>query len=480
MESETKNRHFEDGLAAFELEAYEEAFHLFTAATEDGCAIAFTYLSAMFEDGIGVDVDTAKAVALLYQAADLNDAAAFNRLGYLHAVGQHVEKNMGAAIEFHKLAAQQGFANSQCDLGRHYAHGIGVQQNLAEAQKWYRLAAQAGQTLAQHNLAGLLLNNHNPHRDTAEGMQWLEAAAEAGIIEAQYEAGSLKLGSTFPELEDLPGAEFWLTHAAKNGSVDALYQIANCFEHGIGVEQNYEAAVQNYFEALKRDSIPAAFALGTLYENGLGVEQNYETAIKCYNIAADKFHISALFNRGRFYQFGWAVAADYKIAHQNYLMAAERGHRVCQFLVGQALVEGIEGTPINLEEGASWLLRAAEAGFLEAQAKIGLCYMAGTGVHRDLLEALNWSRKAAQGGHDWAQYRTANLLIRHGNRGESEFVEAIKWLVLSYNQPEAKGERRHEFIKSDFEFLRSALPETVFEAACKAAEIDTDVKYGSS
>ena len=101
--------------------------------------------------------------------------------------------------------------------------------------------------------------------------------------------------------------------------------------------------------------------------------------------------------------------------------------------------------------------------------------MAGIGVREDSLEALSWSRKAAQGGHDWAQYRTANLLIRHGNRGEAEFVEAIKWLVLSYNQPE-EDERRHEFIKSDFEFLRSALPETIFEAACKAAEIDTHAK----
>ena len=473
MESKTNNQNFENGLAALKSEAHEEALRLFTAATEDGCAIAFTYLSSMYEDGISVETDTKKAVSLLYQAADLNDAAAFNRLGYLHAVGRYVEKNLGAAVEFHKLAAQQGFANSQCDLGRHYADGIGVQQNLEEAQRWYRLAAQAGQPLAQHTLAGLLLNNHNPYRDTTEGMQWLEAAAEAGVREAQYEAGNLKLGNTFPELEDFQGAQFWLNSAANNGSVEAVCQIATCFEHGIGVEQNYEAAVQNYFVALKKESIQAAFALGTLYENGLGVEQNYETALKCYNIAAAKFNISALFNKGRFYQFGWAVAADYKIALQNYLMAAERGHIVCQFLVGQALVEGNEGTPINLEEGASWLLRAAKAGLLEAQAKIGLCYMSGTGMREDFPKALHWSRQAAQGGHDWAQYWTANLLIRHGNQGESEFVEAIKWLVLSYNQPEIENECRHEFIKRDFEFLRSALPENIFEVALKAAEIDT-------
>jgi uncharacterized protein len=480
LDPKQNNDNFKRGLAAVEIEDYEEALRLFEIAAGEGCGSAFTHLSSMFEDGIGVDVDTAKAVALLYQAADLNDAAAFNRLGYLHAVGQHVEKNLGAAVEFHKLAAQQGFANSQCDLGRHYAHGIGVQQNLAEAQKWYRLAAQAGQTLAQHNLAGLLLNNHNPHRDTAEGMQWLEAAAEAGVVKAQYEAGSLKLGNTFPELEDFQGAEFWLTNAAKNGSTEALYQIGNCFEHGVGVEQNYAIAVHNYFEALKKDNTDAAFALGTLYEHGLGVGKDLKNALKCYGIAADKFHVSALFNKGRFYQFGWAVKADYAIAHHHYLMAAERGHKMCQLLVGQALLEGVEGITVDLSGGASWVLRAAEAGLVEAQAEGGFCYLSGKGVGKDIEEALRWSRLAAEQGHAWAQYRTANILIRYGNKGEAEFEEAVKWLVLSYNQPEAEDERRHEFIKSDFEYLRSALPETVFEAACKATEVDTYVKHGSS
>ena len=480
MESKTNNQNFENGLAALKSEAHEEALRLFTAATEDGCAIAFTYLSSMYEDGISVETDTKKAVSLLYQAADLNDATAFNRLGYLHAVGQYVEKNLGAAVEFHKLAAQQGFANSQCDLGRHYAHGIGVEQNLTEAQRWYRLAAQAGQTLAQHSLAGLLFNSHNPHRDTSEGMQWLEAAAEAGVVKAQYEAGSLKLGNTFPELEDFQGAEFWLTNAAKNGSTEALYQIGNCFEHGVGVEQNYAIAVHNYFEALKKDNTDAAFALGTLYEHGLGVEKDLKNALKCYGIAADKFHVSALFNKGRFYQFGWAVKADYAIAHHHYLMAAERGHKMCQLLVGQALLEGVDGITVDLSGGASWVLRAAEAGLVEAQAEGGFCYLSGKGVGKDIEEALRWSRLAAEQGHAWAQYRTANILIRYGNKGEAEFVEAVKWLVLSYNQPEAEDERRHELIKSDFEYLRSALPETVFEAACKATEVDTYVKHGSS
>lgn len=465
MSSQLNNINFENGKAAVEREAFEQARTFFEAAIDEGCAPALTYLASMYEQGLGVEVDAQKSLELLFKAADLGDAEGCSRLGYLHAVGELVEQNLGAAVEFHKIAAKQGLANSQCDLGRHYAHGIGVQQNLEEAQRWYELAAEAGHALAQHSLAGILLNLHNPHRDTAAGMKWLEAAATGGNIEAQYELGSLKLGTTFPELKDLSGAAYWLDSAAKNGSVEAVFRIGICFEHGIGVEQNYGVAARNYFEACKNGNIEAAFALGTLFENGLGVEQDYENALKFYGIAAEQYHASALFNMGRFYQFGWGVPANYGMAHQHFLMAAERGQLMCQFLVAQAFMRGVEGTQVDLEAGVSWMRRAAEAGLAEAQAQLGFYYLDGQGVEQNYEEALRWSLSAAEQEHAWAQYRVAYLLIRHGQRGERDLIEAVKWLVKSYNQPQEEGEQRHDFIQDDFNHLQTVLPEHVFAAA---------------
>lgn len=469
MTSQLKNFNFEQGKAAGEREEYAQALEFFEEAVNEGFIPALTYLASMFEHGLGVEVDPQKSLELLFKAADLSDAEACNRLGYLHAVGKFLPKNLGAAVEYHKIAAKQGLANSQCDLGRHYAHGLGVQQNLAEAQRWYELAAEAGHNLAQHSLAGILLNFHNPHRDTARGMKWLEAAAAGGNVKAQYEVGSLKLGATFPELQDYKGAAHWLDLAANNGSLEAIYQIGNCFEHGVGVDQNYEAAAFNYFEACKNGNIEAAFALGTLFENGLGVDQDYKSALKFYGMAAEHFHASALFNLGRLHQFGWGVPADYEKAHLHFLAAAERGHVMCQFLVGRALLWGTEGTKPDIKEGISWMRRAAEAGLSEAQAKLGFCYLAGQGVEHDHDEALRWSLAAAEQGHAWAQYRAAHILIRYEPRGEHELTEAVKWLVRSFNQPQQEGESRHEFIKDDFSFLQSVLPDDVFKTACREA-----------
>lgn len=109
------------------------------------------------------------------------------------------------------------------------------------------------------------------------------------------------------------------------------------------------------------------------------------------------------------------------------------------------------------------------AGFAAAQAQLGFCYFAGQGVGQDYEEALRWSLAAAEQGEAWAQYRTAHILIRYGRRGETEFVEAIKWLVGSFNQAQEEGERRHDFIREDFKFLQSGLPFDVFETACNEA-----------
>ena len=157
MKTQSSNVNIEEGWAAIERKEYEEALSFFEIAANEGCPNGLTCMASMYEDGLGVSVDTERALSLLYRASDLGDPEAQARLGFFNVVGRHMEQNLVAAVEFHKLAAQQGYVLSQCDLGRHYADGIGVQQNLAESQRWYELAAQSGHTLAQHNLASTIL-----------------------------------------------------------------------------------------------------------------------------------------------------------------------------------------------------------------------------------------------------------------------------------------------------------------------------------
>src|SRR5205823_3133597 len=63
---------------------------------------------------------------------------------------------------------------------------------------------------------------------------------------------------------------------------------------------------------------------------------------------------------------------------------------------------------------------------LQAQYKRGIDYWYGQGVAQDYLEAANWFRKAAAGGHAESQYRLAQMLAI-GQGIKQDYAEAASW-----------------------------------------------------
>jgi len=59
------------------------------------------------------------------------------------------------------------------------------------------------------------------------------------------------------------------------------------------------------------------------------------------------------------------------------------------------------GKPVAKQPGSAFqnTLRAAEAGYVPAQAELGMMYANGKGVQQNYVEAGKWWSKAAAGGH---------------------------------------------------------------------------------
>ncbi|MCU0990753.1 MAG: SPOR domain-containing protein [Xanthomonadales bacterium] len=57
-----------------------------------------------------------------------------------------------------------------------------------------------------------------------------------------------------------------------------------------------------------------------------------------------------------------------------------------------------EGVAVDFRQAREWLLKAAELGHADAQAKLGFLYTDGKGVARDYAQAFEWFSKAAKGG----------------------------------------------------------------------------------
>ena len=122
----------EDGYAAYQQGAYEQAFKLLRPLADGG-----------------------------------NGAAQFS-IGYMYAKGRGIQRDDAEAIKWYRLAAANSNADAEFNLGRRYDDGQGVSQDYAEAAHWYLLAAAQGNVAAEVNLGFMYSHSF----DDLDGHTW--------------------------------------------------------------------------------------------------------------------------------------------------------------------------------------------------------------------------------------------------------------------------------------------------------------------
>lgn len=121
----------------------------------------------------------------------------------------------------------------------------------------------------------------------ARGVQWLQTAFELGEdVDAAHALALLyEHGKRSVELDVVKAAE-WLQRAAEAGHVEAMAELALCYELGCGVDQNDERALDWYMKAAEHGSLVAKYSVGEAFEEARGVPQSHEEACLWYYKAA--------------------------------------------------------------------------------------------------------------------------------------------------------------------------------------------------
>ena len=109
------------------------------------------------------------------------------------------------------------------------------------------------------------------------------------VNEFHTDVGYLGLAFYFGLERDYVKAFHYLKTAGSKGVSSAYALLADWYRKGIGVQQNYNEAINWYKKAADSDEPSDAFYwLGFLYENGLGVEKNIKRAVHWYNKGIEK------------------------------------------------------------------------------------------------------------------------------------------------------------------------------------------------
>ena len=105
--------------------------------------------------------------------------------------------------------------------------------------------------------------------------------------------------------------------------------------------------------------------------------------------------------------------------------AAIAGNPAADYEIGMRYAEG-RGVPLNLEEAARWLERAANRDIVPAQYRLGSLYEKGQGVKKNLEKARGLYRSAADRGNAKAMHNLA-VLHAEGVDGKPDFKSASQW-----------------------------------------------------
>jgi TPR repeat protein len=122
--------------------------------------------------------------------------------------------------------------------------------------------------------------------------EYLIAAAKLGSVEAENALGAAYKNGYFgvyrKTQRDDSKAAFWWTKASDAGDANAKAYLADLYEEGDGVLQDFMKAKQLRLQAASKGQCDAMFALGDMYQNGRGVPTNFVLAYMWINLAAQK------------------------------------------------------------------------------------------------------------------------------------------------------------------------------------------------
>lgn len=87
----------------------------------------------------------------------------------------------------------------------------------------------------------------------------------------------------------------------------------------------------------------------------------------------------------------------------------------------------------------------ANAGDVDAQTRLGVCYYIGQGIEEDKGEAKKWFAKASEANDKKAQYCLAYLL-EHGEGGPEDKREAFLWYQISAEGHDSYAKRSEDAV----------------------------------
>ncbi len=221
------------GYAEFKMAHYDSARRIWQALDRIGFGEAAFNLGILYEDGLGVERDMDRAVALYRRGAENGSVKAQFRIGRLYWLGAPgVAADREEGRRYLAMAAANGDGEAAAYLdGAGTASGPLAQADRAlaagDAERAAAILAEAaasGDIRAQTRLAWCYEAGRGVARDLSLAARWFGQAADGGDAEAMY-ALAVMLATGAGREQDAEASRRWLERSAAAGYPPALAEL---------------------------------------------------------------------------------------------------------------------------------------------------------------------------------------------------------------------------------------------------------------
>lgn len=253
--------------------------------------------------------------------------------------------NFQMAMNWFSRALISGLSKANFGLGQLYKYGLGVSKSPSVAKKYFKTAADDGYMPAMEEYAGLLYNEYRP--DDLELLKYVRMAVDAGSKAMQ------------PKLAEL-------------------------YLYGNKVERDYQSAFKIYESMVKSGSMNYLYELAQMYRCGLGVEKDADLSDRYMNLAAasgDKRAVTCLEQvKLRKYR---DIDGDLIQIDKSDVPAIKEIFELAEIFPEAMYWKGLLNLGANNNLAFNCIKKASDYGIYKANAALSQMYQHGIGVARD-------------------------------------------------------------------------------------------------
>ncbi len=325
--------------------------------------------------------------------------------------------------EFMNKEKAVGYWKESAGLGDAHAQWILVYNNFVEgeeAMNLLRSSAEQKYPPAMNLMSRCYYDKGGyswfPEKDLRQSDYWARLSAETGDAEGQFLYGSHFYFEDWGA-KDMEKALEWWTLSANQNYLAALGAIAKAYELGVFASDNKDEMYHWLLKAAETGDAYSQYKYADALLNRKDIEEDesFRQAFPWVKKAAEQDFVEAYSDMCMYYMFGFG---DIPIDASTALKWARKGAAVrdvvCCWLVSE--IGRMFGSEVNvsLEEQIRSLEIAAEQGYFNAQAQLGLYHFTGVAPNADSQKGLPVIINLAESGKSPRAMSIYGFLLYNG------------------------------------------------------------------